>query len=265
MSPKITPKDLKKLFVLNLADFFFLSFHQSPWLYFTWTCSSLSSSLWGVKWNPTHCLGLMKHLSLPHISINNSALPLTKDHIFKRENKDRGKKKINAEVSLSEEINRKKSLLCKSRRNEVKQCLSQQFWANSFLPLCPHRCPLDFVLPASTALLWLHFGVRCAKSAKSSTNLEISLFLQLENHNPFFWWGWKSCDPCLVLGSHPTFQLGMFGRAASAPCHPRGDSGASAQLKLLLCLFCQALPFICTHNDFASSLQEASVGGNSEG
>lgn len=56
----------------------------------------------------------MKHLSLPHqahIFINNSALPLTKDQIFKGENKEEKKKKINAEVSLSEEINRKKFFL----------------------------------------------------------------------------------------------------------------------------------------------------------
>lgn len=77
------------MFLLNLADFF-LSLHQSPWLYFTWTCSLLSSYPWGGKWNQTHCFWLRKHFSLPppaHLSINNPVLPHRKDSVFEKENR----------------------------------------------------------------------------------------------------------------------------------------------------------------------------------
>lgn len=38
-----------------------------------------------------------------------------------------------------------------------------------------------------TALVWVCFGVSCAKSANSSISLEIPQFLQLENHSSQFW------------------------------------------------------------------------------
>lgn len=78
------------MFLLNLADFL-LSLHQSPWLYFTWTCSSLSSYLWGGKLNQMHCFWLRKQFSLPlraHLSINNTVSPHTKDCIFEKENRE---------------------------------------------------------------------------------------------------------------------------------------------------------------------------------
>lgn len=49
MAPKITPKDIKKIFGLNLADFFFFLFIKALACTSPELAQSLSSSPWGVK------------------------------------------------------------------------------------------------------------------------------------------------------------------------------------------------------------------------
>lgn len=129
-----------------------------------------------------------------------------------------------------------------------------------------HRCLLVFILSVFTALVWVHFVFILVPDVLSQQILPSPWMC----HFSFFWEELRSLLGA-AAGPEPSFHLG-----SAEPCSSRAWNGCQCTLltlwefrnisliKIVVVFVLPGSPFHLHHSDFASSLQEASVGGNSE-
>lgn len=172
-------------------------------------------------------------------------------------------------MSLSEETNRKKKSLF-ANQVEIKW---SNAWVSSLQPtsLLPLRLLAPQVSPGFYSfclhcLVWVHFVFILVPDVLSQQILPSPWMC----HFSFFWEELRSLLGA-AAGPEPSFRLG-----SAEPCSSRAWNGCQCTLltlwefgnisliKIVVVFVLPGSPFHLHHSDFASSLQEASVGGNSE-